>query len=103
MASFNPAHSLNHVLRPLGIPFRFCLIRIRSSATAGERWAGNPGPSAGDGTRCPPPSGLNLFVLSGLTGASVLSIARHAVPYVLILLIVVPLLAFIPRLSLWAL
>ncbi len=30
-----------------------------------------------------PPLGLNLFVLSGLTGASVLSIARHAVPYVL--------------------
>ena len=50
-----------------------------------------------------PPLGLNLFVLSGLTGASVLSIARHAVPYVLTMLIVVPLLAFIPWLSLWAL
>lgn len=50
-----------------------------------------------------PPLGLNLFVLSGLTGASVLSIARHAVPYVLTMLIVVLLLAFIPWLSLWAL
>ncbi len=50
-----------------------------------------------------PPLGLNLFVLSGLTGASVLSIARHAVPYVLTMLIVVLLLAFIPDLSLWAL
>ena len=50
-----------------------------------------------------PPLGLNLFVLSGLTGASVLSIARHAVPYVLTMLIVVLLLAFIPQLSLWAL
>ncbi|MFQ5619710.1 MAG: TRAP transporter large permease [Rhodospirillales bacterium] len=50
-----------------------------------------------------PPLGLNLFVLSGLTGASVLSIARHAVPYVLTMLIVVLLLAFIPGLSLWAL
>lgn len=50
-----------------------------------------------------PPLGLNLFVLSGLTGASVLSIARHAVPYVLTMVIVVLLLAFIPELSLWAL
>ncbi len=50
-----------------------------------------------------PPLGLNLFVLSGLTGASVLSIARHAVPFVLTMLIVVLLLAFFPQLSLWAL
>jgi tripartite ATP-independent transporter DctM subunit len=50
-----------------------------------------------------PPLGLNLFVLSGLTGESVLKIARHAVPYVLAMLSVVLTLAFIPELSLWAL
>ncbi len=50
-----------------------------------------------------PPLGLNLFVLSGLTGESVLAIARQAVPYVGSMLIVVLLLAFIPALSTWAL
>ncbi len=50
-----------------------------------------------------PPLGLNLFVLSGLTGESVLGIARRAVPYVLSMLVVVLLLAFVPALSLWAL
>ena len=50
-----------------------------------------------------PPLGLNLFVLSGLTGQSVLTIARHAVPYVGSMLVVVLLLAFVPALSIWAL
>ncbi len=50
-----------------------------------------------------PPLGLNLFVLSGLTGESVLNIAVRAVPYVLSMLTVVLMLAFIPALSLWAL
>ena len=50
-----------------------------------------------------PPLGLNLFVLSGLTGEPVLSIARRAVPFVVAMLVVVLLLAFIPQLSLWAL
>jgi tripartite ATP-independent transporter DctM subunit len=49
-----------------------------------------------------PPLGLNLFVVSGLTGTSVLPIAARAVPYVLAMLAVVLLLAFIPELSLWA-
>jgi len=49
-----------------------------------------------------PPLGLNLFVLSGLTGESVLAIARRAVPYVLAMLVVVLLLAFVPAISLWA-
>ena len=48
-----------------------------------------------------PPLGLNLFVLSGLTGEPVLAIARRAIPFVLAMLIVVLLLAFIPQLSLW--
>jgi tripartite ATP-independent transporter DctM subunit len=49
-----------------------------------------------------PPLGLNLFVLSGLTGQSVLGIASRAIPYVLSMLVVVLLLAFIPEISLWA-
>ncbi len=50
-----------------------------------------------------PPLGLNLFVLSGLTGESVLAIARQAVPYVGSMLVMVLLLAFVPALSTWAL
>lgn len=50
-----------------------------------------------------PPLGLNLFVVSGLTGTPILKVAGRAVPYVLAMLIVVLLLAFVPQLSLWAL
>ncbi len=50
-----------------------------------------------------PPLGLNLFVMSGLTGETVLAIARRAVPFVVSMLIVVLLLAFVPALSTWAL
>ncbi|MCC4798077.1 C4-dicarboxylate ABC transporter [Enterovibrio norvegicus] len=50
-----------------------------------------------------PPLGLNLFVVSGLTGTSVLKIAAQSGPYVLSMLTVVLMLAFIPELSLWAL
>lgn len=37
-----------------------------------------------------------------MTGQSVLAIAQRAVPYVLSMLVVVLLLAFIPEISLWA-
>lgn len=50
-----------------------------------------------------PPLGLNLFVLSGLTGEKILTIAAKSVPFVVTMLIVVLMLAFIPSLSLWAL
>lgn len=50
-----------------------------------------------------PPLGLNLFVLSGLTGEGILPIARRAIPYVLTMLVVVLMLGFIPVLSMWAL
>jgi len=43
-----------------------------------------------------PPLGLNLFVVSGLTGEPM------AVPYGFAMAFVVLLLAFIPQLSLWA-
>ena len=50
-----------------------------------------------------PPLGLNLFVVSGLTGQSILPIAARALPYVIAMLGVVLVLAFVPELSLWAL
>ncbi len=50
-----------------------------------------------------PPLGLNLFVVSGLTGEPILNVAVQAIPYVFAMGFVVLLLAFIPQLSLWAL
>jgi C4-dicarboxylate transporter DctM subunit len=50
-----------------------------------------------------PPLGLNLFVVSGLTGEPILKVAVQAIPYVFAMGFVVLLLAFIPELSLWAL
>lgn len=46
-----------------------------------------------------PPLGLNLFVVSGITGESILRIAWRAVPFVFFMLIVVLLIAFIPAIS----
>ncbi|MGF1619145.1 MAG: TRAP transporter large permease [Rhodomicrobiaceae bacterium] len=46
-----------------------------------------------------PPLGLNLFVVSGITGEPILRIAAHAVPFVLFMLLVVLLIAFVPELS----
>ena len=43
-----------------------------------------------------PPLGLNLFVVSGLTGESILRIAKRAVPFVISMLAVVLLIAFVP-------
>ncbi len=46
-----------------------------------------------------PPLGLNLFVVSGLTGESILKIAVRAVPFVLFMLGVTLLIAYVPALS----
>jgi tripartite ATP-independent transporter DctM subunit len=46
-----------------------------------------------------PPLGLNLFVVSGLTGESILKIAARAVPFVLFMLMVVLLIAYLPAIS----
>jgi len=43
-----------------------------------------------------PPLGLNLFVVSGLTGESILKIAKRAVPFMISMLAVVMLIAFVP-------
>ena len=46
-----------------------------------------------------PPLGLNLFVVSGLTGESILKIAYRAIPFVLFMLIVTLMIAYIPAIS----
>ncbi len=46
-----------------------------------------------------PPLGLNLFVVSGITGEPILKIAYHALPYVFFMLLVVLLIAFVPEIS----
>ncbi|MEN8893371.1 TRAP transporter large permease [Planktotalea arctica] len=46
-----------------------------------------------------PPLGLNLFVVSGITGESILKIAARAVPFVLCMFIVVLMIAYIPAIS----
>jgi TRAP-type C4-dicarboxylate transport system permease large subunit len=46
-----------------------------------------------------PPLGLNLFVVSGITGESILKIASRAVPFVLLMLVVVLMIAFVPAIS----
>ena len=47
-----------------------------------------------------PPLGLNLFVVSGITGEPVLKIASRVGPFVFFMLIVVVLIAYIPAISL---
>ena len=46
-----------------------------------------------------PPLGLNLFVVSGIAGESILKIAWKAIPFVLCMLVVVLLIAFVPAIS----
>ncbi|WP_120496787.1 TRAP transporter large permease [Kiloniella sp. EL199] len=46
-----------------------------------------------------PPLGLNLFVVSGITGESILKIASRAVPFVFFMLMVVLLIAYVPEIS----
>jgi C4-dicarboxylate transporter DctM subunit len=46
-----------------------------------------------------PPLGLNLFVISGITGESVLKIAWRAIPYVIGMMLVVLLIAYVPFIS----
>ncbi|MEH6633727.1 MAG: TRAP transporter large permease subunit [Halopseudomonas aestusnigri] len=46
-----------------------------------------------------PPLGINLFVVSGLTGESILKIVYHVVPFVFFILLVVLLIAYFPAVS----
>ena len=47
-----------------------------------------------------PPIGLNLFVISGVTGESILDVAKYVFPYVFAMLCVAILVAFVPEVSL---
>jgi tripartite ATP-independent transporter DctM subunit len=47
-----------------------------------------------------PPIGLNLFVISGVTGESIMDVAKHAFPFVFSMICVAVALAYIPMLSL---
>jgi C4-dicarboxylate transporter, DctM subunit len=47
-----------------------------------------------------PPMGLNLFVMSGLTGVPIIAIARRAVPFVITMVIVAVAVGYLPILSL---
>ncbi|MXW47862.1 MAG: TRAP transporter large permease [Gammaproteobacteria bacterium] len=47
-----------------------------------------------------PPIGLNLFVISGVTGESILNVAKYVFPYVFAMMCVAILIAFVPELSL---
>jgi C4-dicarboxylate transporter DctM subunit len=49
-----------------------------------------------------PPMGLNLFVMSGLTGTPIMAIARRAIPFVITMVGISILVGFVPSLSLWA-
>jgi tripartite ATP-independent transporter DctM subunit len=46
-----------------------------------------------------PPLGLNLFVVAGITGESILKIAYRAIPFVLFMLIVTLFIAYVPTIS----
>ena len=46
-----------------------------------------------------PPLGLNLFVVAGITGESVLKIAARALPFVIGMLVIVLLIAYVPEIS----
>ena len=48
-----------------------------------------------------PPLGLNLFVISSVTGQPILSVAARSIPYVFSMLAVVLLIAFVPEISTW--
>ncbi|QPC88220.1 TRAP transporter large permease subunit [Mesorhizobium sp. NBSH29] len=48
-----------------------------------------------------PPVGFNLFVIQGLTGRNLFDIARATMPYFLLLLVMVVLLALFPDIALW--
>src|SRR5690606_36410084 len=47
-----------------------------------------------------PPMGLNLFVMAGLTGQPIMSIAARAVPFVVTMVVISIIVAFLPQLSL---
>ncbi len=52
-------------------------------------------------SQIPPPLGFNLFVIQGLTGEGLMTITRHTLPYLLILVGFVVLMALFPDIALF--
>lgn len=50
---------------------------------------------------CTPPLGVNLFVVSGISGISILDMLRDLVPFVLALILVLFIVTYIPATVLW--
>jgi tripartite ATP-independent transporter DctM subunit len=50
-----------------------------------------------------PPFGLNLFVMAGLTRTPITAIARHAMPFVVAMIVVSVVIGFVPAISLFSL
>ncbi len=48
-----------------------------------------------------PPVGLNLFVISGITGMSLIAVVRAVIPWLLILLLFLVIVTYIPEISLF--
>lgn len=48
-----------------------------------------------------PPVGFNLFVLQGVTGRSIVEIARYALPFFLLMVLATALLTAFPEIALW--
>ena len=48
-----------------------------------------------------PPVGLNLFVTSGVTGMSLVQVARAALPWLMVLLVFLVMVTYIPQISLF--
>ena len=48
-----------------------------------------------------PPVGFNLFVLQSITGRDILTVARHAFPFFLLLVIATVILTLFPEIALW--
>ncbi len=48
-----------------------------------------------------PPLGVNLFVAMRLTGCSIESLSKSALPYVLVLILAIVLMVFFPAITLW--
>ncbi len=48
-----------------------------------------------------PPVGLNLYVLSGISGAPISEAIRGALPFIVLLLIMLMLITYVPWISLW--
>ena len=48
-----------------------------------------------------PPVGFNLFVLQGMTGQSILTIARASIPFFFLMLVAVVVIVLFPEVATW--